>query len=152
MSCLTEQTLSLLTLPGHTAVDDASVLFHPTLSHRLRQHQVLPSCVCSQSLLSGAGKQSVVLQGPVPCPSYRAGLEADFAVSTSHHGLPLFSQHLPSVLSSGDLFGLMDMGPPQGQGVLWKKKMLRKPKLLSRTWSVFLGWSVQGRKVRGKSG
>ena len=127
--------------------------FVPLHPHHLRQDQAFPPCVCSQrSSLSCPGKQSVVLQGPVPCPSYRAGLEADFAVSTSHHGLPLFSQHLPSVLSSGDLFGLMDMGPPQGQGVLWKKKMLRKPKLLSRTWSVFLGWSVQGRKVRGKSG
>ena len=73
MSCLTEQTLSLLTLPGHRAVDDASVLFHPTPSHRFRQDQALPSCVCSQSLLSGSGKQSVVLQGPPPCPSYRAG-------------------------------------------------------------------------------
>lgn len=92
-SCLTEQTLSIfLTLPGHRAVDGASVLFCPTPPHHLRQDQAFPSCVQSQgSSLNCPGKQSVVLQGPAPCPSYRAGIEPSFAASTSHRGLPLCS-------------------------------------------------------------
>ena len=129
VSCLTEQTLSIfLTLPGHRAVDDASVLFCPTPPHCLRQDQAFPSCVQSQgSSLSCPGKlESVVLQGPAPCPSYRAGLEPSFATSTSHRGLPLCS---PSISLSAFL-----LRPVQAHGhgtasvprCLWrKKKMLR---------------------------
>ena len=123
MSCLTEQTLSIfLTLPGHRAVGDASVLFCPTPPHHLREDQAFPSCVHSQrSSLSCPGKQFVILQGPAPCPSYRAGLEPSFATSASHHGLPLCS---PSISLSALLWRPVW---PHGHGTaskprcLWKK-------------------------------
>ena len=93
VSCLTEQTLSIfLTLPGHRAVDESSVLFCPTPPHHLRQDQAFPSCVRSQrSSLSCPGKQPVIFQGPELCPFYRSGLEPSFAASTSYRGLPLCS-------------------------------------------------------------
>ena len=103
VSCLTEQTLSIfLTLPGHKAVDVASVQFCPTPPHHLRQDQAFPSCVQSQgSSLNCPGKQSVVLQAPALCPSYRAGLESSFATCTSYHGFPLYS---PSISLSALLW------------------------------------------------
>ena len=73
---------------------------------------------------SGAGKQSVVLQGPPPCPSYSAGLESSFATLPLTMGFHSVLPGSPSVLSSGDLLGLMAMALPQGQGYLGKK-MLR---------------------------
>ena len=152
MSCLTEQTLSIfLTLPGHRAVDNASILVCPTPPHHLRQDQAFPSCVHSQrSSLNSPSKQSVFLQGPAPYPFCRASVELDFAASASHCGLPLCS---PSISPSTLLWRpVHDHGTASGSRCLWKKKMLRKPRPLSRAWSVFLGWSVHGRKVRGKSG
>ena len=154
VSCLTEQTLSIfLALPGHKAVDESSVLFCPTPPHHLRQDQAFPSCVQSQrSSLSCPGKQSVVLQGPALCPSYSAGLEPSFATSASHRGLPFCS---PGISLSAFLWRPVRAhghGTASRPRCLWKKKVLRQPRPLSRAWSVFLGWSVQGRKVRGKSG
>ena len=151
MPCLTEQTLSIfLTLPGHRAVGNASILVCPTPPHHLRQDQAFPSCVRSQSSLNFLSKPSVVLQGPAPYPSCRAGVEVDFAASASHCGLPLCSPSIsPSTLLWRPAHG---HGTASGSRCLWKKKMLRKPRPLSRAWSVFLGWSVQGMKVRGKSG
>ena len=152
VSCLTEQTLSIfLTLPGHRAVDNASILVCPTPPHHLRQDQAFPSCVHSQrSSLNSPSKQSVFLQGPAPYPFCRASVELDFAASASHCGLPLCS---PSISPSTLLWRpVHDHGTASGSRCLWKKKMLRKPRPLSRACSVFLGWSVQGRKVRGKSG
>ena len=154
MSCLTEQTLSIfLTLPGHRAVGDASVLFCPTPPHHLREDQAFPSCVHSQrSSLSCPGKQFVILQGPAPCPSYRAGLEPSFATSASHHGLPLCS---PSISLSAVLWRPVwahGHGTASMPRCLWEKKMLRWPRPLSRAWSVFLGWSVQGHEGVGKVG
>ena len=63
----------------------------------------------------------MVLQGPVLCPSYRAGLEVDFAASASHRGLPLCS---PSISLSALLWRPVW---PHGHGTaskprcLWKK-------------------------------
>ena len=87
--CLIEQTLSIfLILPGHRAVDDASVLFRPSPPHHFRQDQAFPSCVHSQRSSLAAGQAEL---GLAPSPPYRAGLEADFAASTFHHGLPLWT-------------------------------------------------------------
>ena len=129
VSCLTEQTLSVfVTLPGHRAVDESSVLFCPTPSHHLRQDQAFPSCVQSQgSSLSCPGKQSVVLQGPAPCPSYRAGLEPSFATSTSHHGLPLCS---PGISLSALLWRpvwLHGHWSAQGQGACGRRRCWDSP-------------------------
>ena len=127
-----EQKQSLfLSLPGHRAVDDASVLFHPTPPHHLRQDQALQSCVCHRdysvaqaSILWSFRDRLRVL--PFFFFFLRV-LPIELAYSPALPPLPLtmgFHSVLPvspSVLSSGDLLELMAMPPPQGQGACGRR-------------------------------
>ena len=73
---------------------------------------------------SGAGKQSVVLQGPAPCPSYRAGLEPPPPLTMGFHSVLPAS---PSVLSFRDLLELMALGLPQGWGACGRRRCWDSP-------------------------
>ena len=95
-----------------------------------------------RSSLSSAGKQSAVLKGPAPPPSYGPGLEPGFATSPLTMG---FHSCSPSISLSALLWGSVGV---HGPGCLCK---ILDAEIAQTTRPVFLGWSVQGRKVWGKS-